>query len=47
MVRASDGLLKTLLASFLAVTPLSMGTERAVSHYNRMKKHDQSSLNQA
>ena len=45
MVRASDGLLKTPLASFLAVTPHSMATERAVSHYNRVKRNDRSSLN--
>ena len=47
MVQASDALLKTLLASFLAVTPHSMATERVVSHYNRVKTYDRSSLNQA
>ena len=37
MVQASCGLLKTFLASFLTLTPHSMGTERTVSHYNNIK----------
>ncbi len=47
MVRASDGHLKTLLALYQAVNPHSMATEGVVSHYNRVKTHDRSSLNQA
>ena len=35
MIQVSQGLFKKLLASFFAVTPHSMGTERVVSHYNR------------
>ena len=46
MIEVSQGLLKTLLASFLAVTPHSMATERVVSHYNRVKTEDRASLKQ-
>lgn len=44
MIQASQGLFKKLLASFFAVTPHSMGTERVVSHYNRVKTDDRTSL---
>ena len=44
IIQVSQGLLKTLLASFLAVTPHSMATERVVSHYNRVKTEDRTSL---
>ena len=46
MIQVSQGLLKTLLASFLAVTPHSMATERVVSHYNRVKTEDRACLKQ-
>jgi hypothetical protein len=46
MIQVSQGLLKTLLASFLAVTPHSMVTERVVSHYNRVKTEDRACLKQ-
>ena len=46
MIQVSQGLLKTLLASFLAVTPHSMATERVVSHYNRVKTEDKACLKQ-
>ena len=44
MIQVSQGLFKKLLASFFAVTPHSMGTERVVSHYNRVKTEDRTSL---
>ena len=37
MTQASCGLLKKFLAAFLTLTPHSMATERAVSHYNNIK----------
>lgn len=40
IIQVSQSLLKTLLASFLAVTTHSMGTERVVSHYNQIKRED-------
>ena len=46
MIQVSQDLLKTLLASFLAVTPHSMATERVVSHYNRVKTEDRACLKQ-
>ena len=46
MVQASCGLLKTFLASFLTLTPHSMGTERTVSHYNNIKTSNRASLSQ-
>ena len=44
MVQASSGLLKTFSASFLTLTPHSMATERAVSHYNNIKTSNRASL---
>ena len=45
MIQVSQGLFKKLLALFFfAVTPHSMGTERVVSHYNRAKTEDRTSL---
>ena len=44
MIQVSQGLFKKLLASFFAVTPHSMGTECVVSHYNRIKTEDRTSL---
>ena len=44
MIQISQGLFKKLLASFFSVTPHSMGTERVVSHYNRVKTEDRTSL---
>ncbi len=46
MIDVSHGYFKILLGSFLAVTPHSMVTERVVSHYNRVKTYDRSSLKQ-
>ena len=37
MVAATTGVCQKLLAAFLSLTPHSMGTERAVSHYNLVK----------
>ena len=34
MFRAATGICKKLLGSLIALTPHSMGTERAVSHFN-------------
>ena len=36
-IHASQGVMKQFLASFLTLTPHSMATERAVSHYNNIK----------
>ncbi len=44
MTEASCGLLKKFLASFLALTPHSIATERAVSHYNNLKTSRRASL---
>ena len=44
MIQVSQGLFKKLFASFFAVTSHSMGTERVVSHYNRVKTEDRTSL---
>jgi hypothetical protein len=44
MIQVSQGLFKKLLASFFAVTSHSMGTERVVAHYNRIKTEDRTSL---
>lgn len=37
MMSASSGVCKRLLASFVTLTPHSMATERAVSHYNNIR----------
>ena len=47
MIDVSYGYLKMLLGAFLVVTPHSMATERVVSHYNRVKTYDRSSLKQS
>ena len=39
MTMASTGVCKRLLASFVTLTPHSMATERAVSHYNNIRSH--------
>ena len=44
MKRASCGLLREFFASFLTLTPHSMATERAVSHYNKVKTSGRASL---
>ena len=44
MTQASCGLLKKFLAAFLTLTPHSMATERAVSHYNNIKTPERASL---
>lgn len=44
MTQASCGLLRKFLASFLTLTPHSMATERAVSHYNNLKTSGRASL---
>ena len=44
MKQASYGLLRKFLASFLTLTPHSMTTERAVSHYNKVKTSGRASL---
>ena len=44
MTEASIGLLRKFLASFLTLTPHSMATERAVSHYNNIKISSRASL---
>ena len=44
MIQASCKLLKTFLAAFLTLTPHSMATERAVSHYNNIKTPERASL---
>ena len=46
MTQASTGLLKMFLASFLAISPHRMATERAVSHYNNIKTSQRASLKQ-
>ena len=46
MIQSSSGLLKKFLASFLALSPHSIATERAVSHYNNMKITQRASLSQ-
>ena len=38
MTQASQGVKKQFLASFFTLTPHSMATERAVSHYNNIKQ---------
>jgi len=40
----STGVLKFLLGSFLVVSPHSMGTERVVSHHNKLKSIQRASL---
>ena len=47
MTQASCGILKKLLASFLALTPHSMATERVVSHYNNIKTSQRSRLKES
>ena len=37
MTQASKGIMNKFLASLLTLTPLSMASERAVSHYNNIK----------
>ena len=44
MTQASSGILRKFLASFLTLTPHSMATERAVSHYNNIKTSSRASL---
>lgn len=44
MFEKSNGVLKFLLGSFLVVSPHSMGTERVVSHHNKLKSIQRSSL---
>ena len=44
MTQGSCGLLKRFLAAFLTLTPHSMATERAVSHYNNIKTPLRASL---
>ena len=44
MTQASCPLLKKFLAAFLTLTPHSMATERAVSHYNNIKTPERASL---
>ena len=44
MAQASQGVMKQFLASFLTLTPHSMATERAVSHYNNIKTVRRTSL---
>ncbi len=46
MAQSSSGLLRKFLASFLCLSPHSMATERAVSHYNNIKTTQRSSLSQ-
>ncbi len=46
MTQASTGLLKMFLASFLAISPHILATERAVSHYNNIKTSQRASLKQ-
>ena len=46
MAQASQGVMKQFLASFLTLTPHSMATERAVSHYNNIKTVRRTSLQQ-
>ena len=44
MAQASQGVMKQFLASFYTLTPHSMATERAVSHYNNIKTVRRTSL---
>ena len=44
MTEASCGMLRRFLACFLTLTPHSMATERAVSHYNNIKTSSRASL---
>ncbi len=44
--RASTGIMRKFLATFLTLTPHSMATERAVSHYNNVKSTKRASLKQ-
>lgn len=44
MYEKSYGVLKFILGSFLVVSPHSMGTERVVSHHNKLKSIQRSSL---
>ena len=46
MTQASQGVMKQFLASFLTLTPHSMTSERAVSHYNNIKTARRTSLKQ-
>ena len=46
MTQASKGIMKKFLASFLTLTPHSMATEGAVSHYNNTKTVKRTSLKQ-
>ena len=46
MAQASQGVMKQFLASFLTLTPHSMATEIAVSHYNNIKTVRRTSLKQ-
>jgi len=44
MYTNSTGVLQYLLGSFLVVSPHSMGTERVVSHHNKLKSIQRASL---
>ena len=44
MIQVSQGLFKKLLALFFSVTPHNMVTKSIVSHYNRVKTKDRTSL---
>ena len=44
MYTNSTGVLQYLLGSFLVVSPHSMGTERVVSHHNKLKSIQHASL---
>ena len=46
VTQASQGVMKQFLASFLTLTPRSMSTKRAVSHYNNIKTVRRTSLKQ-
>ena len=46
MTQASQGVKKQFLASFLTLTPHSMATQRAVSHYNNITTVRRTSLKQ-
>ena len=46
MFSNSEGICKQLLGSFLALTPHSMGTERAVSHFNLIRSSHRLSMSE-
>ena len=47
MMAAATGVCRRLLASFITLTPLSMATERAVSHYNNIRSAHRLSMSSA